>query len=164
MRVPNARYRLGGFGRLLYRRLEKSLGAVEEVRSLTDRSFTKERAPDLQHQVNVIAIAELQGPMKAAQRRFILTELQQRLAKSGESILVLRFEHERILKAASRPTKLFASQLGVSHSNVQLYRVRVERESLSEHTERLFILAFIVKLMGALVVLFRTQERGGHRE
>jgi hypothetical protein len=47
---------------------------------------------------------------------------------------------------------------------VQLYRVRVERESLSEHTKRLFILAFIVKLMGALVVLFRTQERGGHRE
>ena len=77
---------------------------------------------------------------------------------------MLRLQHERILKASPRPGKLLASQLGVTHSNVQLYGVRVERESLSEHTQRLFILAFVVKLMGALVVLFRTQERGGHRE
>src|SRR5689334_5564640 len=47
---------------------------------------------------------------------------------------------------------------------MQLHRVWVERQSLSENAKRFIILAFIVKLMGALVVLFRTKERSGHRE
>jgi hypothetical protein len=47
---------------------------------------------------------------------------------------------------------------------MELYGIRVERESFSEHPKRLFVLPFVVQLMGALVVLFRTQERGGHRE
>ena len=34
----------------------------------------------------------------------------------------------------------------------------------SKYPERFLVLTFIVKLMGALVILFRTQERGGHRE
>jgi hypothetical protein len=47
---------------------------------------------------------------------------------------------------------------------MQLYRIRIESESFSKYPERFLVLTFIVKLMGALVILFRTQERGGHRE
>src|ERR1700745_2242225 len=77
---------------------------------------------------------------------------------------MLGLEDQRVLEATPRPREFLTGELGIPHSDVQLYRIRIECESLSEYTERLIVLSFIVTLMGALVVLFRTQERSGHRE
>src|ERR1043166_9044947 len=100
--------------------------------------------------------------MEAAQRGFLETELEQRLAEPGEPVLVLGLQHQRFLERATRPRVLFTREPRVPHPNVELYRTRVERESFAKYRERFVVLTFIVQLVGALVVLLRTQEGGGH--
>ena len=59
LRIPDAGYRFGRLGRLLHRSLEETLCRIEKIRALADRSFAKERSADLQHQVNIVAVAKL---------------------------------------------------------------------------------------------------------
>ena len=97
-------------------------------------------------------------------RRVVLPELEQRFAETGEAVFVLGLEDQRLLERAAGPGKFLARELGVSDPYVQLYRIRIERESFAKYGQRFVILPFVVQLMRALVVLFRTQERGGHRQ
>ena len=90
--------------------------------------------------------------------------LSKRLAKSGESVFVLGLEHERLLERAAGPSILFARELRVSYPYMQLYRIRIERESFAKHAQRVVVLTLVIELMRTFVVLFRTQERGGHRQ
>jgi hypothetical protein len=75
---------------------------------------------------------------------------------------VLRLEHERLLERAAGPREFLTRELCIPNPHVQLYRIRIENESFSKYGERFVILALVVELMRALVILFRTQERGGH--
>jgi len=75
---------------------------------------------------------------------------------------VLGLENERFLEGSAGPSIFLARQLRVPYPDMQLDCVGIERESLAKHGERLIVLPFVVQLMGALVVLFRTQERSGH--
>ena len=56
--------------------------------------------------------------METAERRIILAELEQRFAKAGEAIFVLRLEHQRLLERLARPSKLLSRQLGVPNPHV----------------------------------------------
>src|SRR3982074_2659962 len=71
-------------------------------------------------------------------------------------------ENERFLEAASGPGVLLAGMMCVANPNMELYRIRVEAESLSKYVQSFVILSFIVQLMCSLVVLFRTQKRCWH--
>jgi hypothetical protein len=75
---------------------------------------------------------------------------------------VLRLQDERLLEAVARPGELLTGEPGVPHADVQLYRCRIECEPLTQNGQRFVILPFVVQLMGALIVLFGAQERGGH--
>ena len=164
LRVADARDCFGGIRRLLNGRLEKILGPFEHRLVVADGRFTEERAADLQHQIEIIRVAKLEGPAEASHRRFVLAELEQSLTESGERVFVLRLEHGGLLEGLARPRVFFARELRVPNPNMQLHRIRVERESLSKYSQRIIILTVVVQLMRAFIVLFRTQERGGHRQ
>ena len=100
--------------------------------------------------------------MEAAQRRVFETELEQRFAKTGETVFMLGLEHQCFLERAPRPRILLAREPRVPHPNVELYRTRIERESFAKYSERFVVLSLVVQLVRALVVLLRTQEGGGH--
>ena len=120
-------------------------------------------APRLQHELDVVAIPEFEDPAEVLDGRLMLAELQEGLAEPRERILMLGVEHQRSpFKALACPRVLLASEARVTHPHVQLHRVRVERESLAEHIERLIILSVVIQLMGALIVLFGTQKWGWH--
>src|SRR3712207_8104349 len=61
---------------------------------------------------------------KAADGGVLLAELEQRLAKTGEGVLVVRVQHERLLEAAAGPSVLLTRQdwksttLNSSHANI----------------------------------------------
>src|SRR5215831_5210411 len=164
LRVANARDCLRGFRRLLDRGLEELLGCTEKLRPVAERALAEQRAPNLQHQIDVVGVAELQRAAEAAHRRIVLPELQQGFAKAGQAVLVLRLEDQRLLERTAGPSILLARELRVTYPNMQLHRIRVERESFAKHAERIVVLPFVVELMRTFVVLFRTQERGGHRQ
>jgi hypothetical protein len=75
---------------------------------------------------------------------------------------MFRIEDQRLLETPTSPRELVSSEPSVPNPDVQLYRVRIERESLPKYIERLIVLTFVVQLMGALIVLFGTQEWGRH--
>jgi hypothetical protein len=75
---------------------------------------------------------------------------------------VLRIEDERFLEAAPTPRILLSSEPGVGDSDVQFYRMWIKRKAFSQDIQRLIVLALVVQLMGALIVLFRTQEWSRH--
>src|SRR6476469_3607794 len=160
--VADAGDRFGALGRLLHRDLEELLRHGEQLAPLAERRFTEQRAADLEHQVEVVRVAKLQGATEAAQRRLLEPELEQRLPQSRQRVLVLRLEDQRLLEAAARPGELLAGESRVTYPDVQLYRCRIERDPFPQNGQRLVVLAFVVELGGALVVLFRAQERGGH--
>ncbi len=162
LRVADAGDRLGALGRLLHRDLEELLRDGEQLAPLAERRLAEQRAADLEHQVEVVGVAELERATEAAQRRLLEPELEQRLAEAGQRVLVLRLEDQRLLEAPARPGELLAGESRVPHTDVQLYRGRVEREPFPQNGQRLVVLPFVVELVGALVVLFGAQERGGH--
>src|SRR5205814_4364974 len=92
----------------------------------------------------------------------LLSEFEQCLTQSGEGILVLGVEDKSFLEASPSPRKFLACVIRVTDPNVQLYRVRVEREPLSKYVQRFVVLAFIVQLMRSLIILLGTQKRGSH--
>jgi hypothetical protein len=120
------------------------------------------RSADLQHQVEVVGVAELERAAEAAERGLLEAELEECLAEPGECILVLGLEHECFLEAAASPRIFLARQARVAHTYVQLDRGGVQREPLTQHGEGVVVVAFVVELVGALVILFGAQERGGH--
>ena len=71
-------------------------------------------------------------------------------------------EDECFLEAAAGPRVFFARVVRVTDANVQLYRIGVERESLSKYVQRFVVLAFIVQLVRSLIILLGTQKRGSH--
>jgi hypothetical protein len=92
----------------------------------------------------------------------VLAELHEHLAEPGDGVLVLGVEGERVVERAARPRELLAREARVPEAHVQLHRLRVEREPLAEHVERLVVLALVVEGVRALVVLFGAQERVVH--
>ena len=156
LRVADARHGLGRVGRLLHR-------DVEEFTRVVHHPVAKERPPALQHQLDVVVVPQLEDATKALERGGLLAEPQQRLAEAGQRVLVIGVEHQRLLEAAARPGVLLAREPCISHSHVQLHRIRIQREPFAQHVQRLVVLPLVVQLMRALVVLFRTQERAGHR-
>ena len=104
---------------------------------LFDHAFAEQRAADLEHQVDVVLITELEHTAEALHGRVGATELEQRLTETGERVLVLGIEDQRLLEAAASPRELVAGEPSVTNPNVQLYRVRIERESLPKYVERL---------------------------
>src|SRR5262249_42593887 len=101
LRVADACDGFRGFRRVFHRRLEKLLGGFKEFGFITERTFAEERTADLKHQVDVVRITQLEGPMETALRGFILPKLEERLAKSGEPVFVLRLEHQGLLERAA---------------------------------------------------------------
>src|SRR5215210_2471980 len=75
---------------------------------------------------------------------------------------MIGIENECFLEAAPSPGVLLAGMVCVANANMQLHRVGVEAESLSEYVQSFVILSFVVQLMRSLVVLFRTQKRCWH--
>jgi hypothetical protein len=107
-RVAHARHRLGVVGRLLHGDLEVALG-------LLDQPLAEEGAADLEHELDVVLVAQLEVRGRCAQRRVVLAELQQHLAEPGERVLVLGVEHERLVEAAAGPGVLLAREARVAH-------------------------------------------------
>src|SRR4051812_18530627 len=83
LRVPDTRDGFGALRRLLHGNLEKLEGTAEQLTAVARRGLTKERAADLQHEVEVIGIAQLERAAKTAQAGILEAELEQRLAESG---------------------------------------------------------------------------------
>ena len=100
--------------------------------------------------------------LKALERRGLLSEFEQGLAEVRECVLVFRIEDESLLEASARPRVFFARMVGITDANMQLYRIRVECESLAEYIQRFIILAFIIQLMRSFIILLGTQKRGSH--
>src|SRR5580765_991517 len=96
------------------------------------------------------------------ERVLLLAEFEEGLPESGQGVLVIRVENERFLEAAPGPRVVLAGVMCVANSNMELHRIRIETESLSQYVQRLIILSFVVQLMRSLVVLFRTQKRCWH--
>jgi hypothetical protein len=99
---------------------------------------------------------------EAAERLLFLAEFEKGLTEPGERILVIRIQNERFLEAAAGPRVLLARVVCVANSYMELYRIRVEAESLSEYVQSFVILSFVIQLMRSFVVLFRTQKRCWH--
>src|ERR671928_570703 len=116
----------------------------------------------LQNEIDVIAVAELEDVAEDTNGLLPLPKLEKNLAETGERVLVLGVQHERLLETLTGPRVLLTCESRVTNPNVQLHRVRIEREPLAKYLERLVILPFIVELMRAFVVLFGTQEWGRH--
>jgi hypothetical protein len=125
-RVAHARHRLGVVGRLPH-------GGVEVALGLLDLPLAEERAPHLEHQLDVVLVAQLEGALERAERLVVLAELHQHLAEPGEGVLVLGVEGERVVEGAGGAhCVLLARQPGVPDPDVQLHppagRGRAPRE------------------------------------
>ena len=64
---------------------------------------------------------------------------------------------------ASRPGKLLTRKSRVSHADVQLDGMRVQRQTLAESLYGVVVMSFVVKLMRTFVVFVGTEERIRHR-
>jgi hypothetical protein len=73
LRVADARDCFSGVGRLLR-------GDLEELLRLFDQAFAEKRAPDLEHQLDVVLVAQLERMAKALERVVLLAELEKGLA------------------------------------------------------------------------------------
>src|SRR6185437_1453457 len=140
----------------------RRLGHLAGFACFGDHVLAEQRAADLQHEIDVVGVAELENVAEAPERLLARAELEQRFAEAGDRVLVVRVENERLVEALPGPSELIASQLCVAYPYVQLDRVRIERQSFAQNIERFVVLPFVVQLMRALVVLFRTQKRGRH--
>ena len=110
--------RLGVVGRMLH-------GDVEEIARLLDHPFAKQRAADLHHEIEIVRVAELQRAAEAGHRGVALTELEQRLADSGERVLVIGVEDQRLLEGAASPREILAGMVRVADADVQLDGARI---------------------------------------
>jgi hypothetical protein len=137
-------------------------GDLEELARLFHQLLTKERPTYLQNEIDVVAVAQLEDEPEGTKGLLSLPEFEKRLAQTGERVLVLGVEHECLLEALTSPRVLLTCESRVTNPNVQLHRIRIEREPLAKYLERLVILPFVVELMRAFVVLFGTQEWGRH--
>ena len=151
--VADARHGFGRIGRL-------TRGDLEVFARLFDQAFAEKCAADLEHQLDVVFVAELEGVAEASECGGLLSEFEQGLAKSGECVFVFGVEDERFLEASACPRIFFARVVRITDANVQLYRIGIERESLSKYVQSLVVLAFIVQLMRSLIILLGTQKRG----
>ena len=97
-------------------------GNLEIFPGLVDQAFAEERAADLKHQLDIVLVAELQRVMKALQRCRLLSEFQQGLAQSGESVLMFGVEDQSLLETPAGP-RIFFARVVRTDSNVQLYRL-----------------------------------------
>jgi hypothetical protein len=154
--VAHARRR---FGRVGVRRD----GDLEEPAGLLQDALAEQRPADLEHQVVIVPEAEREDPLEAGHRAGAVSELEQGLAQSGEGVLVVGIEGQRLVERPPGPGVLFAGEAGEPHADVQLHRRRVEAEPLPEQIHRCVVLAVVVELMSAFVVVVGTQELIRHR-
>src|SRR4051794_36654609 len=138
--VADAGDRFGALGSLLDRHLEELLRHGEQLTALAERRLTEQGASNLEHQVEVVGVAQLQGATKAAQRCFLEPELEQRLSQASQRVFVLGLEDERLLEAPACPGEFLPGQSRISHTDVQLYRSRVECEPFTQNGQRLVVL------------------------
>src|SRR5688572_30853813 len=73
--VADASNRLRHLGRLLGRDLEEMARLLEQPALLAERGLAEQRTANLEHQVDVVGIAQLQRAMEAAERGVRLAEL-----------------------------------------------------------------------------------------
>jgi glutamate N-acetyltransferase/amino-acid acetyltransferase len=72
---------------------------------------------------------------------------------------VIGIEAARLVERATRPRKLFTRESRVSHTDVQLDGVRIERQALAQRIYGVVVLPFVVELMCTFVVFVGTEER-----
>ncbi len=92
---------------------------------LVDQALTEKGATDLEHQLDVVFVAELESVVKAFQSSGLLSEFEQCLAESGECVLVLGVEDKGFLEAFAGPRVFLARVVRVTDANVQLYRIGI---------------------------------------
>ena len=154
--IPQHRDRLGVVGGLLQCHVKEALRIVQQV-------LTKEHAGNLQHQFDVVVVAEVEDPVERPNGRRLLAELEQRLAEAGERVFVVGVEDQRFFETLARPSKLVARQARIPDTNVELDGVGIERQPLAQHAEGVIVVPFVVELVSPLVVLLGAQKRRRHR-
>ena len=147
-------------------RLRRFRGVLDRMAEVFERGFDvplpEEGPPDLQHEVDVVLVAEREDPVELPQAGLRLAELEEHLAQPGEAVLVLGVEDQRLLEAATGPGELVPGKARVAHPHVQLDRLRIDLESFPQQLERVVVAPLVVQGVRALVELFGTQERFGH--
>ena len=101
---------------------------IEESVRWSHQPFAEERPADLEHQLVIVLKSELQDPLDGSHGPRTVSQLEQRLAQSGQSVLVIGIERERLLEAAPRPGVFLPSELGVGPADMQFNGVGVERD------------------------------------
>ena len=139
-------------------------GQVEEAVRRTDQPFAEECAADLEHELVIVLKAELEDALERAGGTGTIAQLEQRLAQTGETILVIGIETEGLIEAPPRPGVLLAGEVGVGPADVEFDSVRIEGDALIQDGQRLIIAAFVVELMGLFVEVVGAEECIRHRQ
>ena len=136
---------------------------LEEAPRLVEGAFTEQRAPDLQHQLPVLAQPEGEDAVEAGERARAIPEFQQHLAPPGQGVLLVRVQAQRRFEGPAGPEVLLAGESGVAHAHVQLDRLGIALQALSQRLDRLVVASFGVEPMRAFVVVIGAEERFRHR-
>ena len=120
--------------------------------------------PQLQHELEVFTEAERHDPFVGAQRPGPVAELEQRLAQSGQGVLIVGVECDRRLEASAGPRVVLAGEVGVGGADVQFHRVGIQREPLAQQRECFLVGSFVVELVGLFVELVGAAECIRHRQ
>src|SRR3989441_6652203 len=136
---------------------------LEEAPRLVQHALPEQGPPDLEQQVVVVPEAEREDAIEASDRAGPLAELEERLTKARERVLVIGVERHGFLEGLARPGVFFARQPRVAHPHVQLDYMGIERQPLTEDVDGLVVLCFVVELMRAFVVVVGAEERFRHR-
>jgi hypothetical protein len=92
--VADAGHRLGVLGLL-------ARGHLEELARLLDQPLAEEGAADLEHELDVVLVAQLEGAAEGGERLVAATELEQHLAEPGQRVLVLVVHGEGVGEGAA---------------------------------------------------------------
>ena len=82
-----------GYARLARDEFAWGRRSFEEALVL-DQPLAEQRAADLEHQVDVVLVAQLEDAAEAAERGVLLAELEQRLAEPGQRVLMIGIQDE----------------------------------------------------------------------
>ena len=129
-----------------------------------DQPLAEERAADLEHQLVIVAEAELEDPLEGADRPLAVAQLEAGLSDAGEAVLVVGVERQRVVEAAPGPRVVLAREVRVRHADVQFDRVGVEGDAVLQNGQSIVIPAFVVELMGLFVEVVGAEKCFRHRQ
>ena len=77
---------------VIFSHFELAVASLERGLDLVDQPFAEKRSADLEHELDIVLIAELERAPEASERLCLLSEFEKGFPETGECVFVLGIE------------------------------------------------------------------------